>query len=225
MYRAGLIVAALVLATPAAAADLPAGPVAPVPAGYVPYQNYNWSSVYIGGNAGYGFATASVTDNFFPFFTSSENLNGFIGGGQIGANYQIGALVFGIEGDFDASNQSKTTTVGIVTETDKINWIGTVRGRVGAAYDRWFFYGTAGGGEGKFSANLSSPFGSLNVSQTHAVWAAGAGLEVGINDYLTARIEYLYFATGDMSSFGGFPITVNVQDNVIRGGLNLRLPY
>lgn len=224
MYRAGLIVAALVLATSAIAADLPA-PVAPVPPGYVPYQNYNWSSVYIGGNVGYGFATASVSDSFGD--TASENLNGIIGGGQIGANYQIGAFVFGVEGDFDASGQSHSTSIFGISETDKIDWVGTVRGRIGGAYDRWFFYVTAGGGEGKLSANLTSPFGSISASKTHGAWVAGAGIEYGITDYLTARVEYLYLDTGDinLATIGGFAVTGKVQDNLIRAGLNLRLPF
>lgn len=221
--RACLIIAALVLATPAVAADLPAGPVAPVPAGYVPYKNYNWTSVYAGGNAGYGFATASVTDDF-GFTTSSEDLSGFIGGGQIGANYQIGVFVFGVEGDMDYSNQSYNTNLGFgVTETDKINWVWTIRGRVGAAYDRWLFYGTGGGGEGKVTASATSPFGSISASETHFAWVVGAGIEYGITDYLTARVEYLYLNSGDIP-VGTFA-TLNVQDNLIRAGLNLRLPF
>jgi outer membrane immunogenic protein len=111
--------------------------------------------------------------------TSSEDLNGFIGGGQIGANYQIWAFVFGIERDFDASNQSKTTNLGFgISATDKINWVGTVRGRFGGDYDGWFFYVTAGGGEGKFTTTISSPFGSASGSKTHGAWVAGAALPI-----------------------------------------------
>ena len=133
MHCRGLIVAALVLlgpASPAIAADLPAGPVAPVPAGYAPYKPYNWTSVYIGGNAGYGFATASVTNDFG--FVGNTDMSGFVGGGQIGGNYQIGAFVVGVEGDFNYSNQSHNFNYGGgFTETDKINWFWTVRGRFG----------------------------------------------------------------------------------------------
>jgi outer membrane immunogenic protein len=223
--RGCLIVAALVLATPAIAADLPAGPVAPVPAGYVPYKNYSWSSVYLGGNVGYGFATASASVDGFE--VSSEDLTGIIGGGQIGANYQIGAFVFGVEGDFDASGQSHNTSIPGISLTDKIDWVGTVRGRIGGAYDRWFFYVTAGGGEGKATTNIASPFGSLSISKTRGVWVAGAGVEYGITDYLTARVEYLYLDTGDvnLATIAGFNVTGRVQDNLIRGGLNLRLPF
>jgi len=222
--RITIAVALVALASPAIAADLPV-PAPQLPPGYVPYQNYNWSSVYVGGNAGYGFATATVSDDFGD--SISEDLNGFIGGGQAGANYQIGAFVFGIEGDFDWSNQSHTTSAFGASETDKIDWVGTVRGRLGGAYDRWFFYITAGGGEGQLSANLSTPFGSVSASKSRTVWTAGAGVEYGITENLSARVEYLYLDTGDinLATINGFNITGRVQDNLIRGGLNLRLPF
>lgn len=220
--RTAIVAALVVLASPAIAADLPVAPTQ-VPGGYVPYKNYNWSSVYIGGNAGYGFATGSA--DVFGFSLGSEDLNGFVGGGQIGANYQVGAFVFGIEGDFSGSNQSKSFT-GFINEKDEIQWFGTVRGRFGAAYDRWFFYITGGGGEGKFTVNASSPFATVSAEETHPLWTVGAGVEVGITDYLSARIEYLYFDTGTMSNFANVPgVNVDVQDNIIRAGLNLRLPY
>jgi len=220
-----LIVAALIaLASPAAAADLPV-PVTPVPVPYyAPVKSYNWSSIYIGGNAGFGFATASVTDGFD---TINEDGNGFVAGGQIGGNYQIGAIVLGIEGDFDWSNQSHTTTLFGITAKQSIDWIGTVRGRFGYAYDRWMFYVTAGGGEGKASTTLSDCCGSITASKTHSLWTAGVGIEYGITDYLTARIEYLYLNTGDinLATINGFAITGKVQDNLIRAGLNVRLPF
>jgi outer membrane immunogenic protein len=225
MNRKLIAVALIGLASPAMAADLPV-PVAPPPVPYyAPVKSYNWSSVYIGGNVGYGYATASLSDDFGDSF--NENLTGVIGGGQIGANYQIGALVFGIEADFDASDQTHTGSAFGISETDQINWIGTVRGRIGGAYDRWFFYATAGGGEGKLSENLSTPFGSINASQTHAAWAVGAGIEYGITEYLSARVEYLYLDTGNMNvaNIYGDQITGRVQNNLIRAGLNLRLPY
>jgi hypothetical protein len=149
------------------AADLPA-PVAPY-APPLPPRAYNWTSVYIGGNAGYGFATASETASLFGFsVTSSEDLTGFIGGGQVGANYQSGPVVFGIEGDLDASNQTHNATFGFATATDKITWVGTVRGRIGGAWDRVLVYGTAGWGEGKFTSNVTVPgFGTFDGSRTH----------------------------------------------------------
>src|SRR6266700_131114 len=102
----------------ALAADLP--PAAPprAPAIYVPVVApvYNWGGFYIGINGGWGFAsgttTATITGGpFVGTATGSGSLNGGVAGGQIGANWQIDALVIGIEGDLDWSGQSVPTTL------------------------------------------------------------------------------------------------------------------
>ncbi len=213
-------------------ADIPMAPAAPAqaPAVYAPAPPpvYNWTGVYIGANAGWGFATASATATIpGATATASENLSGFVGGGQVGGDYQIGSWVFGLEADLDYSDQSNTTTGGIVSETDTIPWIGTLRGIVGYAFDRVLVYGTAGGGEGKFTANVTAAgIGSASASRTQSAWTAGAGVEVGITQNLSARLEYLYLDTGNINveTIGALTVTGRVQDNLVRVGLNLRLP-
>jgi outer membrane immunogenic protein len=189
---------------------------------------YNWTGVYIGFNAGYGFATASATATFAGISgSSSEDLSGFVGGGQVGGNYQIGSVVVGLEADFDYSAQSKTTTLGIFSATDSIPWIGTLRGRLGYALDRVLIYATAGGAEGKFSSTVSaSGFGSISGSKTHGAWTVGGGAEVGLTENLSARLEYLYLDTGNinLATAGALTVTGRVQDNLIRAGLNWRFP-
>lgn len=225
-----LLVATNVVSNASWAADLPPGP-APAPQVYPPapvVPAYNWTSVYLGGNAGWGFATASVTGTFGALSTTlSEQLNGFVGGGQLGFNYQFGMAVVGIEADFDASTQSLTTTSGLFTATDRIPWLTTVRGRVGAAFDRVLVYATGGFGYGGFQSTVTAVgFGSASASQTHGAWIAGAGVEVGITNNLSGRIEYLYLDTGNipLATIGGVSITDRLQDNIVRAGLNFRLP-
>ncbi len=229
MRRTGLVFIVLLGATlPALAADLPAGPPVPYAPPPPPLRVYNWTSIYAGGNVGYGFATASSTATLFgASATASEDLSGIIGGGQVGGNYQAGPAVFGIEADFDGSDQTNNTTFGIVSATDKITWVGTVRGRIGAAFDRVLVYATAGGGEGKFTSSVTiTGFGTASGSRTHAAWVAGAGIEVGITDNLSGRVEYLYLDTGNLNlvTIGALNVTGRVQDNLVRAGLNLRLP-
>jgi opacity protein-like surface antigen len=159
--------------------------------------------------------------------SSSEDLSGFVGGGQVGGNYQIGSVVVGLEADFDYSAQSKTTTLGIFSATDSIPWIGTLRGRLGYALDRVLIYATAGGAEGKFSSTVSaSGFGSISGSKTHGAWTVGGGAEVGLTENLSARLEYLYLDTGNinLATTGALTVTGRVQDNLIRAGLNWRFP-
>src|SRR5690349_21872718 len=151
--------------------------------------SYNWTGIYIGANAGYGFATPSAATTLAGSgVAGSENLAGFVGGGQLGGNYQIGSVVFGLEADFDYSGQSHSITVGIFNESDSIPWLGTLRGRIGYALNRVLFYGTAGGAEGKFSSTIAAAgFGSISGWQTHTAWTAGAGAEIGLTENLSAR--------------------------------------
>jgi outer membrane immunogenic protein len=212
----------------AVAADLPP-PVMPAPPPtYAPLPPpYNWTSIYVGANAGYGFSTATATVSAFGLTASAnQTLNGFLGGGQVGALYQYGYAVFGFEGDFDATGQSKSMTIAGATATDKIPWLSTARVRVGAAWDRVLLYATGGGGWGQFSTTITGPGGSLSTAQWQFAWVVGAGIEYGITQNLSARVEYLYADTGNIAllNVGAASLTGRVQDNIVRAGLNLRLP-
>ena len=185
----------------ALAADFPSGPPPALPPVYAPAYiplppppPYNWNSVYIGGNAGFGIADASATATDGGLsLTESATLTGFVGGMQLGGNYQTGMFVVGLEGDFEGSTQSYTTTVGTLTSTDKVVYLGTVRGRVGAAFNRVLVYTTVGGGYGEFQNTTSiTGFGTLTSSESHAFWVVGTGVEVGLTDILSARVEYLF---------------------------------
>ena len=85
------------------AADLPQAPPPPpqAPAAYIPAAPpvYNWGGIYVGINRGYGFGTAKWTPSGGG--ASSDKANGGIVGGTLGANFQTGAFVFGVESDFD----------------------------------------------------------------------------------------------------------------------------
>lgn len=226
-------IAGLCFANSAAiAADLAPSPLSSAPSRAAPVYiqpaspSYNWTGVYVGASAGYGFATASAAATLAGnSATSHENLSGFVGGGQVGGNYQIGSVVLGLELDFDYSGQSKTTTTGIFSESDSIPWIGTLRGRFGYAIDRVLIYATAGGAEGNFSSTITAAgFGSFSGSKTRGAWTAGGGLELGLTENLSARIEYLYVDTGNinLASIATLTVTGRVQDNLVRAGLNWR---
>jgi outer membrane immunogenic protein len=161
---------------------------------------------------------------------------------QIGANYQIDALVLGIEGDFDWSGQKSTNAItcnGVacnpaLSETVKLPWIATIRGRVGYAFDRVLLYGTGGvaftnASESATEAGLGT---IISSSSTNVGWTIGAGTEVAFAQNWTARIEYLYIGTNASLSgtltaaAGGGTVseTANVHDNLVRAGINLKFP-
>jgi outer membrane immunogenic protein len=217
------------------AADLPMpGPPAPPPAYFPIAPVYNWSGFYIGVNGGGAFGNSNWTDPI-DGPTGNFTVSGFLVGGTVGANYQLGAFVFGVEGDGDWAGINGTTfnasCAGFGCET-KSNWLATVRGRAGYAWDRVLFYGTGGGA----FANVQASAGALPFySSAQAGWTAGAGVEYAFAPNLTAKVEYLFVDLANASCpvgncGGGLPIapvatTVSLNQNIIRGGVNFKFGW
>ena len=208
-------------AFPTFAADL----ARPLPAGPVGAP-YNWTGIYIGGNVGakWGEYTPNVafgpstdggatTAGFnFLFGTNSSTSNAsFLGGGQIGFNYQVDAWVLGIEGDFDATHVRQTfivppTVFFPFTAGDALsfnnNWQASVRGRYGYAWDRWMFYVTGGVAFANVQATTNLlPVGTAaafagTATTTGVGYTVGAGFEWGIWDNLSLGLEYRFTAFG-----------------------------
>ena len=199
-------------------------PSAPAPA------SYNWSGFYLGLNAGGAFAANTTTASGGGMSAAtSDTIPGFIGGAQIGANYQIGPVVWGFEADYDASTQNRSLPSGMLSGGNQLPWLATLRGRLGVAFGPYLIYGTAGGAGVEIrSPNLTLPTGSTSTTVTHGAWTAGVGLEYGITDHLSARVEYLYLDTGNiMTGVIGPPattITSQLKDNLVRAALNYRFP-
>jgi outer membrane immunogenic protein len=230
---AGAALMALI-GSPAFAADMPLKAPPPPPA---PVSN--WTGFYIGGNIGYGWGNANSAINFAqsatifntaPFWTlgasDRDPLNGVIGGGQIGYNWQVGQYVYGLETDFQGSGQQGSRALGsallpgagilvtavptTITYTDRLAWLGTARVRLGYANGSWLFYGTGGlaYGEMKVSGNaLPAPsfFGPngpypWQQSATKVGWTAGAGVENAFASHWSWKIEYLYVDLGNATT-------------------------
>jgi outer membrane immunogenic protein len=193
----------------AQAADLPPArrPAAVAPVPYAP-PVYNWSGFYVGGNLGAGFADSSWTD---PFTGAHNTFNktGFIGGGQVGANWQINALVLGIEGDFD--------------------WTSTVTGRAGVAFDRLLVYGKGGVAFAHDNDSLNDIFGSTaSASATRTGWTAGAGLEYAFAPNWSAKMEYDYLGFGSetlnlpTAGFSTYNSNASLNVQEVKAGINFR---
>jgi outer membrane immunogenic protein len=231
-YFGGISLAAgtVVSVCSAQAADLPVRPV-PAPVAPVVYAPpvYNWSGFYIGGNVGGGFADSSWTDPF----TGANNTfskDGFIGGGQIGANVQFNWLVLGVEGDFDWTGLkgSGTDSEGNTINTNT-QWTATATGRIGAAFDRLLVYGKGGVAfaNDESSINLVPSGLSASTTFTRTGWTAGAGLEYALAQNWTAKIEYDYLGFGSESlDFGTATLptnpsaSLNVQE--VKAGINFK---
>jgi outer membrane immunogenic protein len=199
---------------------------------------YNWSGFYLGANAGWSFINVTDTATFTGGVlggvaaTGTGTANGAVAGGQIGYNYQINAAVLGIEGDFDWSGVSETATSGIVSETSKVPWLATIRGRAGFAVDRVLFYGTAGVAFVDVSDDVTATgVGTLfNASQTDVGWTVGAGVEAALTQNLTVKVEYLYVdadlsLSGPVALIGGnLAFSGTLSESIVRAGINFKYP-
>jgi outer membrane immunogenic protein len=211
----------------ARAADMPLK--APPPAPW-----YDWTGFYVGINAGYSWGNTSTsytgTGAGFAPFTTSQNMDGGLGGGQIGYNWQFNRnWLFGLEADIQGTGQRgsasfppvTTTVAGIAvttitstgTLTQKLPWFGTVRARLGIEpTDHWLVYATGGlayGGINSTAAittTVASPGGTATAatsgsnSTTRAGWTIGAGVEGVISGPWTAKLEYLYMDFGNVGT-------------------------
>jgi outer membrane immunogenic protein len=115
-----------------------------------------WTGAYFGVNLGGGYARVSTT-GLPGAGASSENLFGFVGGGQAGANWQTGSTVVGFECDIQGADQNHKTTNAAFAVTDSITYFGSARGRLGLGVDRWLPYVTGGWGYGGWSSTPRSP--------------------------------------------------------------------
>jgi outer membrane immunogenic protein len=214
------------------AADLP------VKALPMPVAVYNWTGFYVGGNIGYSWGRSSdystLTNGAGTILfanADSKNLDGVIGGGQIGYNWQVKNWLWGFEADIQGTDERGsrvfTCPTGVctppivgaavvlgppvpVTPMDqKIDWFGTVRARAGIlASPRVLLYATGGlaYGDVRTSETIGLAGFGFSNTETRVGWTAGAGIEGAIGGNWTAKLEYLYLDLGRTS--GTFLTTI-----------------
>jgi outer membrane immunogenic protein len=186
---------------------------------------YNWTGFYLGANGGYGWGTSDWTAG--PVGVAGLKPKGWLAGGTLGYNYQIGSFVWGLEGDFDWSDIKASSACGIAgvvsCETEQ-TWLSTFRGRLGYAFDRWLPYITGGGAYGHIKATAAIPGLSATASSNQLGWTVGAGLEYAFLSNWSAKIEYLYVDLGSFNTtaFSVVPINIDLKENIVRAGLNYK---
>jgi len=238
------MVALAVAGHPAAAADVGTMPFkAPVLA---PTPVQNWTGLYVGANAGYSWGRTDVDYTLGGVPTGSTTLepNSFLGGGQIGYNWQLGSLVLGVEGDiaWRGGSDSTTFTSGNIFgdfaffNTEQ-NWVGTVRPRIGFAAQNWLLYGTGGLAFGGFQHGFTETRPGVVTrtatdSDKKAGWTAGGGVEYSFNPSWSLGVEYLYMDFGSTTlnqpATGPLPAssaTFDDNSHVVRAKLNYRLNW
>jgi outer membrane immunogenic protein len=225
---------------------------------------YNWTGFYIGGNVGYSWGAESNILTFTdPRVTvpgvvpssHSYDLNGFIGGGGVGYNYQFNSVVVGLEADISythltgsASSSGAFASIGLpwggiltspfsYSQSAELNWLGTVRGRIGLTpTNNLLVYATGGFAFGKAKATtlLIFPLQSFvgMESGTKTGWTVGGGFEYALGNQWSAKFEYLYYDLGSLlvddvpvpliptfETWADFPL----HGSIVRVGLNYKL--
>lgn len=181
------------------AADLPSRKGAPDFT--APPATFLWSGPYAGVNIGYGFGERS-------------GFEGVLGGGQLGYNLQATPLlVVGLETDFQGADISERSGNPFAARR-RVEWFGTVRGRVGVTpfAAPALFYGTGGFAYGRTQPNVSG--GDVRTG-----WTAGGGVEWAFRPDLSAKIEYLYTDLSDDAG-GWWSSALRTRFHTVRAGLN-----
>jgi outer membrane immunogenic protein len=186
------------------------------------YVANTWTGFYAGVNGGYGWTSDSSSLPGVDF-----QPEGGFGGGQIGYNWQGGlglggAWVFGVEADFQGADISDSA-FGV---TSKLNWFGTVRGRLGYAFDRTLVYATGGFAYGEVEKKIPG----FSQSETQTGYVVGGGVEYKINPSWSLKGEYQFISL-DASDFNGvgpvaaFSNTDSTDVHTVRLGLNYHVGH
>ena len=204
MSRMGLAAAALLLSTSVAQAS--------------PFE---FRGFYAGFHAGYVDATTDVTGG---------DLDGgsAMGGAQFGYNFLNGNLLYGVELDFSLAGVGPEGTCPYASASCDLDMgpMGTLRGRLGYAFDDWLIYATGGAAASHFEFEQSGGPGGTSHSKggLHG-WTVGAGVEYLIGDIVGVKMEYRYLRFGDFGGFedeveDGLGNDIDVHMHVIMGGIN-----
>ena len=216
MACVGILAAAV--ATPSFAADLPRPAYKAAPAIYV--APFSWSGFYVGINAGYGWGKSSWSAGGLT--TGDFNLNGGVIGATLGYNLQTGSWVWGLEGDLDASYIKGSDCSPLTCET-RNRWLGTARGRIGYAWDRWLPFFTGGLAFGDIK--MTPPVTGLTETKTKTGYTLGVGVEYAFTGPWSVKAEYLYVDLGKATCSAATclaPVDVSFKSNLFRVGANYR---
>jgi outer membrane immunogenic protein len=241
---------------PAQAADIAVPGPAYYPKSFPPPAVYDWTGIYLGFHVGGGILTDSVSQNGASSgainLGGSGNLRpaGVIGGGQIGANYEFAPWVVGIEGSWTDSGISGSTLIpcsacaanslAISQErfTSHALWFAALTGRAGYAANDWLFYAKAGGAwmhvsytedllaTGTTTVASGTTVASQVISDNRSGFTVGAGIEFGLVENLSGKIEYDFYGFGSKNyNFNFTPVSVRSNLHTLTVGLNYRFNW
>lgn len=216
---------ALLVTTPAFAADLGWNGSNSGGSFYSPTSVSDWSGFYAGINGGYGWGELTRKP-VGGGVTTENNSGGWNLGAQAGYNVDMGGFVIGGEADLNwATIGHEEDIAGVGTSKVGIDAYGTLRGRAGMVFGQVMPYVTLGAAWGRGTASVTTP-GDVITSQSknHLGWTAGLGLEAAATENITVKAEYLYVDLGTQT-YSGLPggnIDATQRFSVVRAGVNYK---
>ena len=243
--------AAILLSTAAFAADLPARRA---PSTYAPPPAFTWTGLYAGFQLGYEFGTsnavAASTAGAGVLDAVNSRKDGLIGGGHVGYLFSTQSLpvlggltgsngafgigtagVIGIEADVDASSPRANNFLPVtgVSDSVKEGVQGSIRGRLGVAFDRALIYATGGVAFGGLDSSDTAPgIATDQFSQVKTGYTVGGGVEYAFTNTISARVEYRYtdfgsFTNNLANSAGGLVnVTHRETNNRVQAGVSVK---
>jgi len=213
----------------ASAADLPSR--APPPVFVPPPPIFTWTGFYVGLNVGYGIGRTDHFDFVTDGTIAPHGVNGGFVGGTAGYNYQAGPLVVGVLADSDWGVITGSTVCPVATFVcaTRGEFLGSVRGRVGYAWDRLLIFASGGLGLGEFKYSVDNTTTGVNAENDvfKPGFAVGGGIEYAITNNWSIKGEYLYYGFGANTAGPGTlqdPSAVSLRTYVhsIRGGFDYK---
>jgi outer membrane immunogenic protein len=194
---------------------------------------YNWTGFYVGAHAGYGWADHHVADDN-PTVAYDLDPDGFVGGAQAGFDYQFGHFLVGIEGDISWTdmNTRGPTSGGVEIATVDVEYLASLRARLGYTIQSLLIYVTGGAAWGQFTdANFflgGTQFGE-DLEHRESGWTVGLGAEYPLGPQWTMKFDYLHYEFDGVESPNAFPFWGIGRDHfetdvdTIRAGINFRI--
>jgi len=190
---------------------------------------YDWTGFYVGGHFGYGDAGFGPGTHPLPAegVLLPSSATGLNGGYQLGYNRQLAnRVVLGIEADATFPSPVDAQALTPAPFNTAIDYVGTVRGRLGYAFGRFMPYLSGGFAWGHTQININDAAGNVVATPGHyqTGWTAGLGLEFAVSGNWTAKAEYGYVdlsrRTYDLGGFGLPNVNVDPRVHLLKLGLN-----
>ncbi len=198
-------------------------------------QVYDWTGLYFGAHAGFGRGHSNAVLGDSSIATTNNSFGGPFGGLQAGYNFQLPSrIVLGVEADvsfpnyIDGNSVISTLATAKSYVVEQMDFVGSLRGRLGYAAGPWMFYATGGlAWTGERYLNTPAIGNDEKLLRMRLGWAAGGGVEYAFAPHWSLRLEYLYsqFQNAGLQFDSGVAHASTLNFQALRVGLNRKIDW